>query len=190
MKDAQLENDKPVPSEMISKFKVPDVNGIDWIRVESARSNGVAQGSGAANRVQEHVNADGADLPLFIQFDQIDSNFIEISVHLFFDNTHNGSVDIRSLLPIYVDSFFSLPVTRADGTELDFESVVRTLDAETLSYSIDTGRPLQEGITVRIKVQKEKYEVAIGWLRDLIWSSHFALDRFVASRDLSSCFDR
>jgi Zn-dependent M16 (insulinase) family peptidase len=73
VEDAQVENDKPVPSEMISKFKVPDVNLIDWISVDSARSNGVAKsGSSAtiASKIRDHVNADGAELPLFIQFDR------------------------------------------------------------------------------------------------------------------------
>ncbi len=62
---------------------------------------------------------------------------------------------------------------------MDFESVVRQLDAETLSYTIDTGRPLQEDITLRMKVTKEKYEIAIAWLRDLLLGSHFAVERSV-----------
>lgn len=69
---AQVENDQPVPAEMISAFKVPDVNAIEWIHVESARSNGVAINVDAPfkNQVQDHVDADGAELPLFIQFDR------------------------------------------------------------------------------------------------------------------------
>lgn len=72
VEDAQIENDKPVPSEMISKFKVPNVNLIDWISVDSARSNGVAKNNMRAtdNKVQAHIDADGAELPLFIQFDR------------------------------------------------------------------------------------------------------------------------
>mgnify|MGYP001570107389 CR=1 FL=1 len=82
-------------------------------------------------------------------------------------------------MPLYLDTFFSLPVTRADGSELPFEAVVAQLDAETLSYSIDINSPLQEGITLRIKVAKEKYGVAVAWLRDLLLGSHFSVDRFV-----------
>lgn len=54
---------------------------------------------------------------------------------------------------------------------------MRTLDAETLSYSINLGTYLQEGVTLKIKVVKEKYEVAIAWVNDLIWGSVFAVDR-------------
>lgn len=75
-------------------------------------------------------------------FAEINSNFIEIAVHLFADAAPGAiSSDVRALLPIYLDSFFSLPITRADGTKMDFEAVVTALDAETLSYTIDSGRP-------------------------------------------------
>ena len=130
-------------------------------------------------------------MPLFVQFDRessldvskvlqalsppsadIQSSFVEISIVLFADDIPGllGS-HLRALLPIYLDSFFSLPVTRADGTKLGYEDVVRTLDAETLSHSIHCGNPLQEGISLKIKVLKEKYPVAIAWLRDLLWGS-------------------
>ncbi|KAK4055201.1 hypothetical protein OIV83_000481 [Microbotryomycetes sp. JL201] len=180
IEDAQAENDKEIPSQVISQFKVPDVKGIQWINVESARSRGVAYEDGMpANEVQEHVDADGVDLPLFVQFDHINSQFIEVSVVLFPDEA--TSQELRALLSIYLDSFFSLPITREDGTELSYEDVVRTLDAETLSYTIDINSPLQEGITLRIKVAKDKYTTAISWIRDLLYNSKFSVDRLKVS---------
>lgn len=110
----------------------------------------------------------------------VNSNFVEVSVVLFVTDVPGIDSDrIRSLLPIYLDTFFSLPLTRADGTKLGFEDVVRLLDAETLSYSIDINSPLQEGITLKIKVAKDKYSVAVAWLSDLLYSSSFAVDRCV-----------
>lgn len=69
---------------------------------------------------------------------------------------------------------------------MTFEEVVKALDAETLSYSIEIGSPLQEGISLRIKVSKEKYEVAIAWLSDLLFGSHFSIERFVSHFSLAS----
>ncbi|KAL8292284.1 hypothetical protein RQP46_001750 [Phenoliferia psychrophenolica] len=158
---AQKDNDRAIPPEMIKQFAVPDVTKIDWIKVESARSAGVAkagltaEASASSGAVQRHVDADGVQLPLFVQFDHIQSNFIEISIVLF-----AGPESDRALVPLYLDTFFSLPVTRADGTKLAFEEVVAKLDAETLSYSIDINSPLQEGVTLRIKVSKEKLKIA------------------------------
>lgn len=197
IEDAQAENDKPIPSELISKFKVPDVKGIEWIKVESARSHGVARGEDAPNsKVQKHIDADGSELPLFVQYDReylvarrlmlanshrpsdINSNFIQVSIVLFATDIPGFSpAQLRALLPIYLDSFFTLPVTRADGTKLDYEDVVRSLDAETLSYSIEINTPLQEGITLKMKVAKDKYPVAVAWLSDLLHNSTFSVDR-------------
>lgn len=108
----------------------------------------------------------------------INSNFIEININLFAPSSAAAlPAHLRALLPIYLDSFFSLPITRADGTELSFDEVVRALDAETLSYSIDIRSPLQEGLSLRIKVAKDKYPIAIAWARDLLFGSRFAIER-------------
>ncbi|GAA5896610.1 Sdd3p [Sporobolomyces salmoneus] len=183
IEDAQAENDKPIPPEILRDFKIPDVNGIDWIKVETGRSGGVAKEDGAKKgRVQDHLDADAAQLPLFVQYDHINSAFIQISVVLFPENVPEVSpAELRALLPIYLDSFFTLPVTRADGTKLDYEEVVKQLDAETLSYSIDINSPLQEGVTLKIKVPKEKYTKAIAWLSDLLYNSSFSVDRLKIS---------
>ncbi|GAA5862491.1 hypothetical protein JCM1840_004200 [Sporobolomyces johnsonii] len=183
IEDAQAENDKPIPPEILRDFKIPDVEGIEWINVETARSDGVAkEADGKENRVQKHVDADGAQLPLFVQFDHINSAFIQLSVVLFPENVPGVSpAELRALLPIYLDSFFTLPVTRADGTKLDYEEVVKQLDAETLSYSIDINSPLQEGVTLKIKVSKDKYAKAISWLSDLLYGSTFSVERLKIS---------
>ncbi|GJN92120.1 hypothetical protein Rhopal_005150-T1 [Rhodotorula paludigena] len=183
IEEAQAENDKPVPSEIIRQFDVPDVAGIEWIGVQTARSGGVAQDAAKPkNRAQEHVDADGAELPLFVQFDHIDSAFIQIAIVLFPEAVPGfDAAELRALLPVFMDAFFTLPVTRADGTQLSYEEVVKQLDAETLSYSINVNSPLQEGVTLRMKVPKEKYEVAIAWLRDLLYGSTFTTERLKIS---------
>lgn len=70
IEDAQAKNDVPVPNEIIRKFPVPDVEGIRWIEVETARANGVAYDESIKNRVQDHVNADKAEPPIFVQYDR------------------------------------------------------------------------------------------------------------------------
>ena len=116
-----------------------------------------------------------ADLALH---SDINSNFIQVSIVLFASDVPGFSpAQLRALLPIYLDSFFTLPVTRADGTQLEYEDVVKGLDAETLSYSIDINTPLQEGITLKMKVAKDKYPVAVAWLSDLLYNSTFSIDR-------------
>ncbi len=174
LEDAQAANDRPIPEGLIESFPLPDVRGIDWIEVDSARAEGVSKAGATevANRVQDHVDRDGAELPLFTHFDQISSNFVEVTMVLFLDDPK-----LAPLTPLYLDSFFGLPITRADGTKLDFEAVVTALDAETLSYSIETNSPLQEGFSVRIKVAKDKYPTAVAWLSDLLHGADFSVER-------------
>jgi Zn-dependent M16 (insulinase) family peptidase len=69
--DAQTENDRPIPPAIIKKFDVPDVTLIEWFEVDTARSEGVAKGAERReSEVQKHIDAEGAEVPLFIQFDR------------------------------------------------------------------------------------------------------------------------
>ena len=65
---AQQENDVEAPSEVISNFKIPDVEGIRWINVDSAAAGRNPQRF--SNRVQSYIEHDAADLPYFLQFER------------------------------------------------------------------------------------------------------------------------
>lgn len=80
----------------------------------------------------------------------------------------------------YTSSFFALPVKRASGEELTYEQVVNKLDEETVSYDIGFGTGsggFPETLRVTIKVEPERYEVAVAWLKDLIYNSVFDKER-------------
>lgn len=76
--------------------------------------------------------------------------------------------------------FFSLPLTRADGTKLTFDEVIKQLDNDTVHYNAGIGgrQTLSEDLQVSIQVEKSKYPLAIRWLSDSIWGSEFAIDRY------------
>merc|ERR1719359_393981 len=168
LKKAQEQNDLDIPPEMLSSFKIPDVAGIRWIDVKSA-----AAGTNEAsfdNAVQSHLKKDKVDLPYYVQFEHVQSNFIEVCIY--FDA---AALPVsRELLPVYLESLFSLPLTKADGTKVPYEEVVAQLDTETVDYGVHFGSGLSEQIEVNIKVEKDKYHTAIRWLRDLLF--HTELD--------------
>lgn len=185
-------NDTPIPSEMISSFKIPDVNGIRWIPVTSAGSG--KNPLNFDNDVQKCLDAGRVDLPYSIQFERksrvtdwptvlrrcpdIQSNFVEVSVYM-----DAGNLAARKeLLALYIGSFHSLPVTRADGTKLTYEEVVKLLDAETVDYDISLGAGLSEQLAISVKVEKEKYPIAIRWLNDLLFGAEFDVSRCVAGK--------
>lgn len=104
----------------------------------------------------------------------VKSNFILVSIHL---SPIDLPSDLFKYLPVYLDSFFSCPVNRSDGTTIPHEEVVRQLDKGTVSYSIRLGAALSQTVRVMVKIEKTKYKDMIGWLNDLLWGSVFDPDR-------------
>lgn len=182
IKAAERANVTPIPPELTESFKIPEVDHIQWLEVETARARGVSkEGKAFNNRVQRYVDEDLAEPPLFIQFDRaplpsfflreaqlttsppdIKSNFLEIMIVF-----HGAPGD---LLDLYLASFYTLSMTRRDGTQLSYKDVTRKLDADAVWRSVGS---LGEGIALSMKVESSKYAVAVAWLSDLLWGSHF-----------------
>jgi hypothetical protein len=81
----------------------------------------------------------------------------------------------------YLSTFFSLPVKRHSGERLSHEEVVDQLDEQTVSYEIGFGASgmFAETLRVTIRVEVAKYELAVAWLRDLLYGSEFSKERSV-----------
>ena len=79
----------------------------------------------------------------------------------------------------YVSSFFSLPVKRSTGERLSHEEVVNKLDDETVAYGAEFGTngTFEELLRVSIKVEEDRYEAAVSWLKDLFYGSEFDKER-------------
>lgn len=91
---------------------------------------------------------------------------------------------VYSYAYIYATSFFSLPITRASGEHLTHEEVVNKLDDDTVSYDVGVGYSgaFPEIFQVGIKVERQNFEVAVAWLRDLIYGSSFDKERCAYDR--------
>ena len=81
----------------------------------------------------------------------------------------------------YLGSFFSLPVKRQSGERLSHEEVVDQLDEQTVSYEVGLGLSglFTETLRVTIRVEVAKYELAVAWLKDLLYGSGFTKERYV-----------
>ncbi|KAM0747048.1 zinc metalloprotease [Meredithblackwellia eburnea MCA 4105] len=183
MRKAEDASRRSAPLDLLQRFPVPDEGKLDWFEVEAARSIRPGEGSlkriesqeterenlGRLNRLEKVIIDEDVELPWFIQFHQIPSHFIDISIYLF--PASAPSVDL-SVLPLYLKTFFHLPVGKDD-----IETVSRRLEKEFISYSIDKNLPMQEGLTLQIKVRKEKYGSAVSFLGDLLHSSVFVTQR-------------
>ncbi|THV04852.1 hypothetical protein K435DRAFT_774162 [Dendrothele bispora CBS 962.96] len=181
---AKAENDKPIPTEILTKFKIPGVSSISWIPVQSVQQkgkgrtvNGIAPTPVPANSaLASHINADGKDLPFFVQYDHVESDFV--TVHGFF-SLESLPTRLKDHISTYLSAFFSLPVKTSSGHSLTHEEVINKLDDETVSYEIGLGiaNSFAETLRVSIKVETAAYETAIAWLKDLIYGSEFTKER-------------
>ncbi|KAK7058884.1 hypothetical protein VNI00_001508 [Paramarasmius palmivorus] len=161
LEEAKAEHDKPIPPEVLKEFSIPDVKSIAWIPVQT---------------LAKHINADGQELPFFVQYDHVESDFV--SVHAFF-SLKDLPDRLRKHISTYLSTFFALPVNRMSGERLTHEDVVNRLDDETVSYEVSLGvsSAFSQTLRVSIKVETAAYETAIAWLRDLVYGAEFTKDR-------------
>jgi Zn-dependent M16 (insulinase) family peptidase len=171
LKLAIAKNDVQIPTSLLQKWPVPGVESIHFIESATARS-GLARELGTVpNGVQNIIDKSKTDLPLFIQFEHVPTNFVHITLLL---GTSQVTMEHRPLLSLFIDNFFNTPIMQ-DGKLVGFEKVVTDLERDTISYSIEGGSQVgdNEGLVVQFQVEPEKYAAAITWIRTLMYDSIF-----------------
>ncbi|KAF2142160.1 uncharacterized protein K452DRAFT_287378 [Aplosporella prunicola CBS 121167] len=179
LEEAKAENDKPIPPEILDSFKVPGTDSIHFIPSQTARS-GLARKMGVEqNEAQVHIDQDKSDIPLFMHFESIPTNFVHLSLVL---STGSVPLHLKPLMPVYINNFFTTPIER-DGKRIEFEQVVTELEKDTVTYRIDAGSSISNSELLRIKfaVDREKYSTAISWLKDMLFHSVFDVERLKAT---------
>ncbi|OAX84996.1 hypothetical protein ACJ72_00621 [Emergomyces africanus] len=177
LEEAKAENDKEIPQEDLAKFKIPGVETIPFIKTTTARS-GLALNAGRPdNRIQKLVDSDAPKSELFMHFEHIDSNFIQVFLYI---STSSIPVALRPLLAIYTEAYFGgLPVRR-NGEQVPFEQVVVELERDTVSYSMDVAYYNPEMLVLSIQAEPDKYESVISFINELSWNSIFDVERLKA----------
>lgn len=178
LEKAKAENDKEFPKEMLQKFEIPGIESIHFVETTTARSGSALEAGRPDNKVQKIVDADGSDMPLFIHFEHIPSNFVQLSLLI---SAQSVPVELRPLLSVYTELFFNIPVQR-DGKTINFEQVVVELERDTVGYAMENARAFANSEMMRIsfQVELEKYSTAIAWLQELSWNSIFDVERLRA----------
>jgi hypothetical protein len=76
-------------------------------------------------------------------------------------------------------------VRRQSGERLSHEEVVDQLDEQTVFYEVAPGTSgmFAETLRITIRVEVAKYELAVAWLRDLVYGSEFTKERSVLLSD-------
>lgn len=75
---AKSEHDRPIPSDILTSFPVPDVKSISWIPVQSLQEAGKGRETRRTpvpnEELTKHVQADESPLPFFVQYDHVKVN--------------------------------------------------------------------------------------------------------------------
>ena len=179
LQEAKAENDRPIPKDFLENFKVPPTDTIHFVSTVPARSGKARDIDHPDNSIQQIIDQDHGSSSLYIHYEHIASNFVHANILLC---TSSIPLELRPLLSIYVGSFFTNPVVR-DGKQKDFEEVVKDLDRDTVGYGFSAASKLgnSEVLNLGIQVEADKYGVAIGWAKDLLWNSVFDVERIYAT---------
>ncbi len=77
LEEAKAEHDRPIPTDVLTDFLIPDVKTIAWIPVQSVQEAGKGRESVPSKEIPlaTHVHKDGQLLPFFVQYDHVEVSF-------------------------------------------------------------------------------------------------------------------
>jgi Zn-dependent M16 (insulinase) family peptidase len=179
LKAAQEENDKPIPEEIIASLKVPSTESIHFYETITGRS-GLAKKLGTSeNKIQQIIDKDEKDLPLFIHFEHIPTSFLHFGLIL---GTANLPTDLKPLLDVYFTNFFATPVVK-DGKRIEYEEIITKLEQDTIEYSMDRGSDVgnSEMLYVSFVAESAKFETVVQWLKTMLVDSVFDTERIITT---------
>ncbi|RDA87601.1 hypothetical protein CP532_3949 [Ophiocordyceps camponoti-leonardi (nom. inval.)] len=179
--EAKQNNDVAIPAEVLERWSVPGTESIHFIESDTARSGparSVGLGRGEA-QVRIDAAGDGGERPLFIQFEDVPTSFVHMTIHV---GTSRVPVELKPLMPIFSDNFFNTHVMR-NGELVNFEQVVREIERDSVGYGISSARSLgdPDGLMIQFQVEPDKYGVAVNWLRTMMFDSVFDPSRLRAA---------
>ena len=166
LEQAKSVNDRPIPDEFLDRWPVPGTESIHFIKSETARSGRARSLPLESNRAQTIIDSTPDSNPLFIQFENVPTNFVHIKMHV---GASRVPSRLKPLIPILMDNFFNTPIIR-NGNTVPFEDVVKELERDTISYMMrSASRPLSDGesICIEMAVEGSKYPDAVEWIRAL-----------------------
>lgn len=178
LEDAKKQNEVEIPASVLEKWPVPSVESIHFIKSQTARS-GMARKLGVQENPAQHViDKTASGLPLFVQFEDVRTNFVHITVHV---GTSKVPAELKPLLSIFSDNFFNTPV-RQNGELVPFEQVVMKLEKDTVSYTLEAGSRFgdSESFLIRFQVEPDKYATTVEWIRTMMFDSIFDVTRLKA----------
>jgi Zn-dependent M16 (insulinase) family peptidase len=167
LKQAQEENDRPIPDELLARWPQPSTDSVHFIPTVTARSGAARDLGKLNNEIQDIIDKSDDKSPLFIHFEHIPSTFVRIQVLI---GTSSLPTELKPLLPLYLSNLFTSPVTR-EGERVEFEKFVIQLEKDTTFYGVDSAMGNGEMLALTMSFEPQSYETAIGHLRTVLFNA-------------------
>ena len=179
LEQAQEENDKPIPQELIRKFKIPRIDDIKFIDTVNAVYNPRSSPRTNRNEIERYLDLDPSDHPINLVFSHTSTQFVTVTLYI---TTRDIPRDLLPYLQIYLNSFFTLPLVR-DGNVVDYEDVVSEVNRIAVSYSAMLGvDEVSEVLCIKLQSEKSLYKDIVRLLGDLFVHSLFDPERYCLYR--------
>jgi len=177
LEHAQDENNKPIPEELIRKYKIPKLENVKFIETTTAvyRPANHASSHVARNNIELYLDKDPSSHPFDLVFSHTSTEFVTIRLYV---TTKDLPVELLPYLSMYLNLFFALPLKR-NGKVIDYETVVHELNDITVSRFAGLGvDKVVEIITISVVAEKTKYKQAINILSEIFQNSIFDPKRY------------
>jgi hypothetical protein len=77
---AKADHAMPVPTEILTSFRVPDVKSISWLSVQSVQEPGIGRKlvhrASESSPLSKYIDSDGKLLPFFVEYDHVEVCFL------------------------------------------------------------------------------------------------------------------
>ena len=109
LEKAKAEHAKPIPTEILTSFPVPDVNSISWLSVQSFQEPGIGRkkfhGASASSPLSKHIDSDGELLPFFVEYDHVEvcsdsPIFLQLELIVLFSFHQSDFVSVHALFSL------------------------------------------------------------------------------------------
>lgn len=170
LENAIKENDQPPPLKMLTSLPVPSTKSINFHSLEIFKK-GEKTDKVALN-----------EFPFYIEAYNIKTNFTYVC--LTFDSSEL-TIEMRKYLSLFLDLIVESPI-EIDGKIISYEEVVAALEEDIISYDTSLGvqcssrfgaGPFPQTVTFHMQVELKKFEIAVGWMTNLLFNSVFTKER-------------
>ena len=171
MEESMAKNEEEAPEEILNSVPIPSASSISFHPVKTHRTNDDEQ--------MDNFNL--KTMPVFFQFDQVNSNFVYITTII---DTSSIPQKLKPYLPLFLEMALESPVLDGDK-EIPYEEVVTKLAEETLQTSFGLGvgggrflpGAFAQSAILFIQAEPDKYEKAVTWIRKLLFQTKLTAER-------------